>query len=63
MVKSDVDSMITLLATLGVEAAPSERSAEIRIDRFTQWVDDQGPLAAQACVGGFTSAFPAEQFV
>ncbi|MBC6450527.1 hypothetical protein [Actinokineospora xionganensis] len=54
--------MITRLATLGVEAAPAERSAELRIDRFTQWVDDQSPVA-KACVGGFTSVFPAEQLV
>lgn len=62
MVKSDVENMITRLATLGVEAAPAERSAELRIDRFTQWVDDQSPVA-KACVGGFTSVFPAEQLV
>lgn len=62
MVKSDVESMITLLATLGVEAAPAERSAEIRIDRFTQWVDDDQNAHAKACVIN-CSAFPAEQFV
>lgn len=62
MVKSDVENMITLLATLGVEAAPVERSAEIRIDRFAQWVDDQNPNT-KSCVGCFTLAFPAEQLV
>lgn len=62
MVKSDVESMITLLATLGVEAAPAERSAEIRIDRFTQWVDDDQNPHAQSCVI-FCNMFPAEQTV
>jgi hypothetical protein len=62
MVKSDVENMITRLATLGVEVAPVERSAEIRIDRFAQWVDDLNP-DTKSCVGCFTSVFPAEQLV
>ncbi|SDJ49905.1 hypothetical protein SAMN05192558_11841 [Actinokineospora alba] len=62
MVTSDVDNMITLLATLGVDAAPMERSAELRIDRFAQWVDDQSPNS-KSCVNCFTIAFPAEQLV
>ncbi|WP_436497422.1 hypothetical protein [Actinokineospora sp. HUAS TT18] len=38
MATPDAENVITLLATFGIDARPTDRS--VQIDRFEQWVDD-----------------------
>ncbi|CRK57520.1 hypothetical protein [Alloactinosynnema sp. L-07] len=61
MTTLDTQNVITLLATLGVDARPTDRS--VQIDRFEQWVDDDRTSMTMGSTMCLTSRSLAEALV
>ncbi|HVK22123.1 MAG TPA: hypothetical protein VM677_12255 [Actinokineospora sp.] len=61
MATLDTQNVITLLATLGIDARPTDRS--VQIDRFEQWVEDDQTALAMGSGVCLTSRYLAEALV